>query len=139
VHHFGSVSGSAVASLIFGGMAIVLGVVIATIARRLEAARTGLVIGAAVSLVLAGVVWLWLWSGFYSLTVVEGTVRISYRMPSRERTLRLDQIARVRWVPGPKGTRSLVIATVDGRVYRSTNTAIQPGEMRRVEQTLAPR
>ena len=144
---FGSVGGSWVAFALFGGIAVFVGVAIASILGRL-AARDGTlpyygttatargVIGSVVGAALLVSVWWWLWSGFYGLEASAGSVTLHFHAPPRDRVLAKQEIAGTRWGAGPKASRVLVIETRSGARYHSMQTLANDAFERRVTQAL---
>ena len=130
---FGSVSGSAVASLLFGGVAALMGVAATTMLRRLAAApdeqsyygttsAARRIIGTTVAVLIATPIWIWLWSGFYRAEVTADAITFQYLMPTRSATIARGDIATVRWEPAARGSRIFVLVTRDGRRFASTQT-----------------
>ena len=108
----GSIQGAIVASLIFGLVVTAVAAVVWIKTRR----RTMIGAWAAVvTLMLYGLIWWWLWSGFYQITVNETTVELTSCFPTRTTTLLRSDITAARWVPGYKNTWVLVIETATGR------------------------
>jgi hypothetical protein len=128
--HFGSVSGGAVASVLFFGMAAFIGVAAAAILRRLAApagepsyygttpgARR--VVGTIVALGVAVPIWIWLWSGFYRADVTTDAITFRYSMPTRSTTIARRDVAAAGWEPAARGSRVFVVVTHDGRRFAS--------------------
>jgi hypothetical protein len=144
---FGSISGSWVAFALFGGLAIVAGVAATAVLRRF-ASRPGempyygttplprRIVGVVVSAAVLVGVWIWLWSGFYTLEVGRDAVTLRFHAPSRQRVVPKRDIVATRWDPGPKGTRVLVVATRSGKTYRSMQTWRNEAFERRVTQAV---
>ena len=127
--------GAALASAIFGAIAILIGISVTVILRRLAAPagepsyigttpRARRVVGAIVALAGVGIVWVWLWSGFYSATVTGDTVDLLYLLPPRIEILPAATIARVTWITKPKGQRALQITMSDGAMYTSASGSL---------------
>jgi len=140
---FGSAAGSAVATTLFGTIAIVTGWSVTAILRRFSAPagqlpylgttpRARRTIGTTVALGMLGLVWWWLWSGFYQLELKDRVVIALYHVPSHERILPRSDIAAARWEPGPRSSRVLVLVTRNGDEIRSTQTSIDRETERRM-------
>lgn len=133
--YFGSVGGSAVATVLFGTLAIVAGWSVTTVLRRLSAGPDELpyfgttpfarrTIGSVLALGMLAFVWWWLWSGFYVLELRDRAVVARYHVPPRERVLPRNDVLAARWEPGPKSSRVLVLVTRAGEEVRSMQTSI---------------
>ncbi len=145
--------GAAVASALFGAMAILVGVAVAVILKGLAAPpgetsyygtthRARGIIGALVALAGLAMVWVWLWSGFYSATVTGHTVDLLYLLPPRIQTLPAANIMRTTWIPKPKGHRALQITMADGSTYTSVTATLpidRQDEIRRAIEAAAGR
>jgi hypothetical protein len=132
---FGSVAGSAVATALFGTIAIITGWSVTARLRRFGARpgelpylgttpRARRTIGGVVALGMLALVWSWLWSGFYALELRDRELVARYHVPSRRRRLPRGDIVAARWEPGPKASRILVLITRTGEEIRSTQTSI---------------
>ena len=141
--YFGSVSGSAVATALFGTIAIVTGWSVTATLRRFSARpgelsyfgttpRTRRAIGSVVAFGLLAFVWAWLWSGFYELELREGAFVTSYYVPSRSRSLPRSDVVSARWEAGPKSSRVLVLVTRAGEEIRSTQTSLDRAAENRI-------
>ncbi|HKN67923.1 MAG TPA: hypothetical protein VJW73_16680 [Gemmatimonadaceae bacterium] len=133
--YFGSLTGSAVATALFGTIAVVTGWSVTAILRRFSARpgelpyigttpRVRRAIGSAVALGLLAFVWAWLWSGFYVLELRAGAFVASYYVPSRSRSLPQGDVVAAHWEAGPKSSRILVLVMRDGEEIRSTQTSL---------------
>ena len=125
----GSPEGAIVASFIFAAIAVFIGFAIARILKAFAAppgeqtyllttARARWTIGSIVTLAGLAIVWAWLWTGFYSATVVDNRVELVYLMPMRIEVIPAREIARVNWVVRTKARR-LQIVTSSGITYTS--------------------
>src|SRR5690348_7204527 len=143
VLYFGSAAGSAVATALFGTIAIVTGWSVTTVLRRFSARPGELpylgttpwarrTIGTMVALGMLGFVWWWLWSGFYQLELQERVVIARYHVPSHERILPRSAVAAARWEPGPRSSRVLILVTRNGEEVRSTQTSVDRETERRM-------
>jgi hypothetical protein len=141
--YFGSVSGSAVATALFGTIAIVTGWSVTAVLRRFSARagelpylgttpRARRTLGSVVALGILAFVWSWLWSGFYALELGDRTLVARYHVPSRERSLARSDVVAARWESGPKSSRILVLVTRAGEEIRSTQTSLDRATERRM-------
>lgn len=141
--YVGSVAGSAVATALFGTIAIVTGWSVTAVLRRFSARpgelpyfgttpRTRRAIGSVVALGLLAFVWTWLWSGFYVLELREGALVANYYLPSRSRSLPRSDVLSARWEAGPKSSRVLVLVTRGGEELRSTQTSLDRATENRI-------
>lgn len=141
--YFGSIAGSAVATALFGTIAIVTGWSVTAVLRRFSARpgelsyfgttpRARRAIGSLVALGLLAFVWMWLWSGFYVLELRDRAFIAHYYVPSRSRSLPRSDVVSARWEAGPKSSRILVLVMRDGAVIRSTQTSLDRATENRI-------
>jgi hypothetical protein len=146
---FGSVSGSMVASVLFGAISLFVGIAVTRLLRGREAPEGTMpylgaprppAIGCGVLAAVVGLsaVWHWVWSGFYLLRIGETALALQYHVPERERTVPLRAVSEVRWDAGAKSSRVLVVRAA-GREFRSTQTSTDLATARAVLDTLRGR
>jgi len=148
VYLFGSLRGHWVAFVLFSAISIFCGYAVSRILRGLAApvgepsyygttpgARRA--IGAVLAAALLGLVWCWLWSGFHELRIAETSISLRYHVPPRERVVPRTAVAGVRWEPGPKLSRVLVITTRDGRRFSSMLTTLPDADAQKTVQAIA--
>jgi hypothetical protein len=145
---FGSVTGSAVATVLFAGISVFFGFAITSFVGKYSPPvsrpsslstwirRTLGVIACAVGL---AAVWHWLWSGFYVLTPGPSAVTLEYLILPRQRTVPFAEIRAAYWESGPKFSRVFVLETRDGRQYRSTQTNVAAEGRRRALELMQAR
>lgn len=132
-----SPEGGVAAFLFFSAMAILAGVAVTALLRRLAAPagetpyfltspRIRRALGTAISVAALVGVWFWLWSGYYWVTVAGDSVQLIYLAPPRMRTMAVSSIDRVTWIQKPKGQHALVIVTIDGTTYTSASGSVRP-------------
>jgi hypothetical protein len=143
----GSPSGAAVASLVFGVVAVVIGVVVARLLRQFAASpgeasyvlttpRARRWAGGLVTTGGLAIVWVWLWSGFYSVSIAGNAVELEYLLPTRHVRLPAGAIARTATVPKPKGARALEITLADGTRYASAAAAVPPDRLEAIRRRI---
>lgn len=141
--------GAIVASVLFGAVAVFVGVAVTVILRRLAAPageapyygttpRARKAIGAAVALGLLVIFWYQFWGGFYRLTLVGREVHLTYYSPTRNRSIGATGL-QVSWVPAGKVQQALQLTTSDGTTYTSQPTSLSRDERAAIESLLAGR
>lgn len=129
-----SVSGSVVASILFGFIVVFFAFAATRILKGRDAAGTmpylalprAVRYGLGVLVLAAGLagIWHWLWSGFYTIRLHSTTITLEYLAPKRSRIVTDSSVTRFRWDHGPKSTRVLVVETRPGKDYRSMQTGL---------------
>jgi hypothetical protein len=108
----GSVGGALVATVFFLMLITALQIVVWIKNRQRPAVGFSLVV---VTIGLYAVLWWWLWSGFYKVTVTDRAVELTRYFPTRVTAVDKATITSARWVPGHRNTWVLMIYTTGGR------------------------
>lgn len=132
-----SPEGAVAAFLFFSAIAVFVGVAVTRILRRLAApagetpyfltsATPRRAIGILIGALGVFLAWLWLFSGYYWITVAGDSVELVYLAPPRMRTVPTASISRVTWIAKARGQHALVIETADGSTYTSASGSTRP-------------
>jgi hypothetical protein len=146
---FADPRGAIVASVLFGAMAVFVGVAVTLILGRLAAPadepsyygttpRARRAIGGAVALGLLAIFWYQFWGGFYRLTMVGREVHLTYYGPTCDRSISAAGL-QVSWIPAGKVQQALQLTTSDGTTYTSKATSLSRDERAAIESLLAGR
>ena len=143
---FADPRGAVVASILFGAVAVFVGVAVALILKRLAAPadepsyygttpRARRIIGSVVAAVLLAFFWYTFWGGFYQLAISGNTVQLTYRGPTRHYAINAAGLE-VSWVPAGKMQQALQLMTPDGTTYTSHATTLSRDDRAAVESAL---
>jgi hypothetical protein len=143
---FADPRGAIVASVLFGAMAVFVGIAVAVILGRIAAPadepsyygttpRPRRVIGAVVAVGLLAIFWYQFWGGFYGLTMTGSDIDLTYYGPTRHHSIQATGL-QVSWVPAGKLQQALQLTTADGTTYTSKATNLSRDERAAIESIL---